>query len=111
MEFNENGKREVYSFDLDGVLTNGEYFWKQEPTLNQDNIRILRELYTAGNVIIIWTARQWELAPETVGRLIKNKVPVHGIYMAKGGSDHYVDDKNVDLHELRLESMFLNKGT
>ena len=110
MEFNENGKREVYSFDLDGVLTNGECFWKQEPTSNQDTIRILRELYKAGNIIIIWTARQWELAPETVGWLIKNKIPFHGIYMAKGGSDHYVDDKNVDLRELRLESMFLNKG-
>jgi len=100
MEFNENGNRRVYSFDLDGILTLGESFWKQEPTPNRDNIHLLREFYKAGNIIIIWTARQWELAPETVGWLIKNKVPFHGLYMAKGGSDNYIDDKNVLIEDL-----------
>jgi len=103
MEFNENGSRRVYSFDLDGVLTNGEYFWKQEPTPCQKNIEILRKLYKAGNIIIVWTARQWELAPETVGWLIKNRVPFHGLYMAKGGSDRYIDDKNMLVYELSDE--------
>jgi trehalose-6-phosphatase len=100
MEFNENSNRRVYNFDLDGILTDGELFWKQEPSPNHDNINILRNLYKMGNIIIIWTARQWELAPETVGWLIKNRVPFHGIYMAKGGSDNYIDDKNKSLVEI-----------
>jgi len=95
MQFNENGKKKVYSIDLDGTLTNGEPFWEREPTPNEKAINALRELYKSGNIIIIWTARQWEYAPETVGWLYKNRVPFHGIYMGKGGSDFYVDDKNI----------------
>jgi len=93
MEFNERGARKVYSIDIDGTLTNGEPFWEQEPTPNVKNIEKVRELYRNGNIIIIHTARQWWTAPETVAWLIKNKVPFHGIYMAKGASDVYIDDK------------------
>lgn len=91
----ENKKREVYNIDVDGVLTNGEKFWEEEPTPNQDMIEYVRNLYQSGNTIIIWSARAWELAPETVSWLIKHRVPFHGIYLAKGGSDHYIDDKNL----------------
>jgi hypothetical protein len=65
-------------------------------------IDTLRALYASGNIIIIWTARNWEFAPETVGWLIKNKIPFHGIVMGKGGSDVYIDDKN-QLMETYLE--------
>jgi len=99
MQFNENSKRHVYAIDLDGTLTNGEPFWESDPTPNNDAIRSLRDLYKLGNIVIIWTARQWEFAPETVGWLIKNRVPFHGIYMAKGGSDFYIDDKNITFSE------------
>ena len=98
MEFDErNGKRKVYNIDLDGILTNGEFFWEKEPTPNVLAIEKVRCLYRSGNTIIIWTARAWEMAPETVGWLIKNRVPFHGVYMSKGGSDCYVDDKNKSL--------------
>ncbi len=94
MKFNENGKRKLYSFDLDGTLTNGEPFWEKKPTPNNKTIKYLRKLYEAGNIIIIHTARMWEYSNETVSWLIKYKIPFHGIYMQKGGSDCYIDDKN-----------------
>lgn len=100
MEFDEkNGRRKVFNIDLDGVLTNGEFFWVKEPTPRARAVEVLRQLYREGNVIIIWTARAWELAPETVGWLIKNRIPFHGIYMGKGGTDCYVDDKNESLSD------------
>ncbi len=100
MKFETNNNRRVINWDLDGTLTTGEPFWKEEPKPNAENIGRIRELYRSGNIIIIHTARQWELAPETVAWLIKHKVPFHGIFMAKGGSDCYVDDKSFKPEDL-----------
>jgi hypothetical protein len=93
MEFDENAPRRVIAIDLDGTLTNGEPFWLEQPTPNLKQVEKLRDLYRSGNIVIIWTARQWECAPETVGWLIANRIPFHGLMMAKGGADVYVDDK------------------
>ena|SRR3990167_2451830 len=93
MEFNEHGSRKVYNIDLDGTLTNGELFWLTRPTVNEEMRQYIVDLYKSGCTIIIWTARQWTTAPATVGWLIENEIPFHGLYMAKGGSDCYIDDK------------------
>lgn len=100
MEFNENGNRKVINVDVDGVLTNGEKFWNVEPSPNETNILLIRELYKNGNIIIIHTARQWECATNMVAWLIKYCVPFHGVYMAKGGADMYIDDKQVTIDQL-----------
>lgn len=100
MEFNENSKRKVYNVDLDGTLTNGEPYWLKEPVPKIENIEKIRNLYRNGNIIIIHTARLWEDANETIAWLIKNKIPFHGIYMAKGGADYYIDDKNILIDKL-----------
>lgn len=100
MEFNENPKRSVINIDMDDTLTNGEPFWACDPQPNTDNIDIVRKLYKNGHIIIVHTARLWEYAPETVAWLIKHRVPYHGIYMAKGGADYYVDNKNVHIFQL-----------
>lgn len=93
MQFDEKGARRLYAIDLDGVLTNGEPFWEVEPTPNVEAIAAVREIYKGGNIVIVWTARQWTHAQETVAWLFKHSVPFHGLYMAKGGADFYVDDK------------------
>ena len=93
MKFTESGPRKVYAVDLDGVLTNGEPFWATEPTPRVKAVEGVVALYEQGNIIIVWTARQWKHAPETVAWLVKHKVPFHGIQMNKGGADFYVDDK------------------
>lgn len=96
MRFDDAGIRKVYNFDLDGTLALGGPFWERDPEPNIALIARLVELYQAGNVIIIWTARQWAHAPETAGWLIKHGVPFHGLYMGKGGADVYIDDKAVE---------------
>ncbi len=90
-EFNKN--RKVINVDLDGVLTYDGQFWNDNVRPDIENIKKVQELYKQGNVIIIWTARQWSIASLTVGWLITHEVPFHGIYMGKGGSDAYIDDK------------------
>ena len=109
MKFDDNGKRKVFNIDLDGTLALGGPFWEREPEPAAQMVEAVRTLYQAGNVIIIWTARQWEHAPETVGWLIKHRVPFHGLYMAKGGSDCYVDDKAVTPAELVEQVLEGNK--
>ena len=99
MKFDENGKRKVYNIDLDGTLTNGEPFWDKEPTPNPTIVQAVHDCYAAGNIIIVHTARQWWCAPDVVAWLIKNRVPFHGLYCGKGGSDCYVDDKGLDPYE------------
>lgn len=81
--------------DVDGTLAIGGPFWEKECEVNEEIKQWVIEKYKEGNIIIIHTARQWNLAPMTVGWLIKNEIPFHGIYMAKGGSDVYLDDKNL----------------
>lgn len=101
MKFEElGGQRRVWAIDLDGTLTNGEPFWEQTPTPRADMVARVVELYQTGNIVIIWTARQWRHAPETVGWLVANGVPFHGLQMGKGGADYYVDDKVYDLGTL-----------
>jgi len=114
MEFNQSGPRRLIAVDLDGTLNNGEPFWVTEPTPNLEVIERVREFYRRGNIICIWTARQWSLAPETVAWLIKHQVPFHGIMMGKGGADLYVDDKaitpEVFIHFLLTDDSSLRKS-
>lgn len=100
MEFNDNGKRMCINVDIDGTLTNGELFWETEPTPNLGVIERITELFKQGNIIIIHTARMWKFAPETVAWLTKYQIPYHGLYMQKGGSDWYIDDKSTNVRDL-----------
>lgn len=98
----EKENRYVIAVDLDNTLTNGEPFWKGvEVTPHIEHIEIIRNLYFKGCIIIIHTARLWEWSCETVGWLIKNKVPFHGIMMGKCGGDFYCDDKNCSFEDLK----------
>lgn len=91
MDYNDNKNRKVYNIDFDGTLTTGESYEKLTPL--KAIIKIVRELYFAGNIIIIWSARLWEDAPIITAWCIKHGVPFHGIMLGKGGTDCYVDDK------------------
>ncbi len=102
MKFVEQEKNRVIAVDLDGTLTNGELFWETIPTPNKAIVAQVRELYQQGNIIIIWTARAWETAPETVGWLIMNRIPFHGLLCAKGGADLYIDDKAINTIDFRV---------
>ena len=93
MTYTVNPNKEVFNIDFDGTLTTGEY--TSDPAPNNLMINKLKHIYYSGHIIIIWTARRWSDAQTLVAWLIKHDVPFHGIRMDKGGSDHYVDDKNM----------------
>jgi hypothetical protein len=95
--YKENPNRKVYNIDFDGTLTDGQYI--PEPIPIQSVIDQVEWLYMTGNIIIIWTARQWNEAPFLVGWLTKFSVPFHGIMMGKGGSDVYLDDKMISIKD------------
>lgn len=101
MKFDEsNNNRKVINIDLDGVLTLSGQFWNDNIEPNYENIAKVKQLYKGGNIIIIWTARQWGYAPLTVGWLTTHGIPFHGIQMGKGGSDYYIDDKMTTFDKL-----------
>jgi len=91
--YKENKDRKVFNIDFDGTLTTGEY--TNDPGPEQAVIDRVKDLYMAGHIIIIWSARQWDQAPWFISWLVKHSVPFHGVIMAKGGSDYYLDDKMI----------------
>jgi len=96
-QYTENKNRKVFNIDFDGTLTTGEY--TENPGPEQSVIDRVKELYMKGHIIIIWTARQWDQAPFMIGWLESHSVPYHGVKMAKGGSDYYLDDKFIDFNK------------
>ena len=102
--------RDVINVDVDGVLTNGEIFWEETPTVNKEMRKFVQDAYYSMKyVIIIWTTRLWRDAPITVGWLISNQIPFHGIMMQKGASDAYLDDKNVMVTKDELKRLLIEK--
>lgn len=96
MTYKENENKEVFNIDFDGTLTiKNDY--TNDPAPNMKMINKVKKIYDAGHIIIIWTARRWSNAQYLVAWLIKHDVPFHGIYMSKGGSTHYVDDRNMSI--------------
>jgi trehalose-6-phosphatase len=95
--YTENPNQKLFCVDFDGTLTKGGY--SNEPEPEQSVIDRVNELFMQGHIIIIWTARQWDAAPFLVGWLTKYSVYHHGIKMAKGGSDYYLDDKMIDFNK------------
>lgn len=103
MKYEKSKDRKVYNFDLDGTLTFNEPWWDIEPKVNEVMKKHLINIFQNGHIIIIWTARNWDVAPETVGWLVKNRIPFHGIMMGKGGADYYIDDKATNALDLLKE--------
>ena len=96
MTYQENPNREVFNIDFDGTLTAGNEY-NNDPTPNNSMIAKVQRIYYTGHIVIIWTARRWSNASAVAAWLIKHDVPFHGMRMDKGGSDHYVDDKNMSI--------------
>lgn len=86
----------MISIDFDKTLTDSdedEWLPAFERKPDKEMIAAVNEAYKSGNRIIIWTARQWNEAPQIAGWLTAHEVMYHGLRCGKGGSDEYVDDK------------------
>ncbi|WP_254536170.1 hypothetical protein [Halomarina litorea] len=81
--------------DFDRTLTAGEdsYITEDPEDPDEEMVEWVNYQYRQGHTIIVWTARPWEAAQETVARLTEWGVDWHGLRMEKGHADVYVDDK------------------
>lgn len=100
-EYVDNPNRKVYNIDFDGTLTDGSSYTNLIP--NNPMIEKVRELYFSGNIIIIHSARLWNDAIKLAAWCTQYGVPFHGLMLAKGGTDCYVDDKAINSKDFLLE--------
>ncbi len=99
---------ETLNIDFDHTITEAssdEYLPPHQQTPNRELIEKMWDAYYDGKTIIVWTARPWRDAGELAGVLTMWDVPFHGVMMAKGGSDKYVDDKAVRPDEFIAETI------
>ena len=96
--------RDIIMVDFDGTLTLGGRFWTDDEILpNKNMIEWVDKQYKKGNVMIIFTARPYEVVRDTVSWLIKHGVKYHGLNFDKPGAQMYVDDKSINPHDMRYE--------
>lgn len=100
-DFNENTYK--INVDVDNTLTKGDKrYWEVnlcDP--DQEMIEWVNKKYCEGHTIIIWTARPWKNAPQLKAFLTRYQVRHHGIMMGKGSGDMYIDDKAVNVEEVK----------
>lgn len=104
----EGGKRKVVAVDLDKTLTKeGRWFVEDEEIVPDEETieKVMNQVYKQGHVLIIWTARPWNVAEETVAWLRKHSVRFHGLQMEKGSADVYIDDKALNVEDFREEGL------
>lgn len=89
--------------DLDNTLTQGDCKYWEEQLCNPDSemIEKVNDLYKEGHTVIVWTARPYENAEQVAAFLQRYGVRHHGIRMAKGSADYYIDDKAVPAEQFR----------
>ena len=98
--------------DFDNTLTAGEegYVSEEPEAPDEEMVQWVNDQYADGHTVIVWTARPWEAAPETVARLTEWGVDYHGVRMKKGEADVYVDDKGAVPEEELLEDGYDGDG-
>lgn len=98
--------------DFDATLTQGEEDDRttEAPDPDEEMVHWVNEQYDAGHTIIVWTARPWDAANQTVARLTEWGVKWHGIRMEKGYADVYVDDKGTTPREQLLDGGYDGDG-
>jgi hypothetical protein len=92
--------------DFDHTLTSGESGPSGEDLPDEEMVAWVNHQYDEDNTILIWTARSWDKAHETVARLTEWGVNWHGLRMEKGKADIYVDDKGSTPKAELLEAGF-----
>ena len=92
----------LIAVDLDGTLSEGEFWGGAEPKPIQKNIDMVNTLYKRGHHIIIVTARHRDHYKVTESWLIKYGVYYHAISMEKMGADLYIDDKCINIRDFKI---------
>ena len=95
-------KAKVIAVDLDGVLCEGKYWVGDGKKIKpiKENIKKVNKLYLT-NFIVIWTARRYCQAENTMNWLRENGVHYHAIHFEKMAADIYCDDKAINSKNLK----------
>lgn len=106
------GEHTRIAVDFDKTLTKGEdpYITDEAEDPDEETVEWVNYQYRHGHTIIVWTARPWEAAQETVARLTEWGVDCHGLRMEKGHADVYVDDKGTTPSEELTKEGFDGDG-
>ena len=89
-----------YVFDLDGTLCSEEGGHYREAQPFKQRIAAVNELYDAGAIIVISTARGADLHRLTRLQLIRWGVKYSGLVCgSKPYADFYIDDKALSAHD------------
>ena len=96
----------TFCFDIDGVIaTIVEDLDYNIAGPIESNILLINHLYEMGHKIILFTARgsksgiDWTELTEM--QLKTWKVQYHELYFGKPAADYYIDDKYIDIEELK----------
>ena len=95
--------RKLIAVDFDGTLTTGEgKWWKDDPIFpNKKMIDWVDKMYKKGHVIVIHSARPWSVSAKTVAWLIEQGIRYHGVNFEKMSADIYIDDKAVNIKDVK----------
>ena len=108
---NKIKKIKTFCFDIDGVICNTKenYYYRSKPI--KKAINKINELYSKGNIVIIFTARFMGRSNENVNIAKKRayqltykqlkdwNVKYHRLIVGKPSFDYIVDDKSVDFRK------------
>ena len=96
----------IIAIDFDETIVHSDVF--KIKGLVDDAPRVIRKLYDAGHIIIIWTCREGVTKEDAKNTLWNHKIPYHyinenvpgqsvlyGVDCRKIGADVYIDDKNL----------------
>ena len=103
LKFTSGGKQFV--FDIDGVVAafNPDLTYDTSGP-NERMIRIINQLYDAGNRIVLFTARGYKTGIDwsevTKEQMDRWGVKYHELKFGKPNADYYIDDKMLDMNTL-----------
>ncbi|MFC4359741.1 hypothetical protein ACFO0N_17485 [Halobium salinum] len=108
----DDGDHMRIAVDFDDTLSEGEEddFTAEPSEPDEEAVHWVNEQYRKGHTVIVWTARPWDSAAETVARLTEWGVHWHGLRMEKGHADVYVDDKGTTPSDQLLKDGYDGDG-
>lgn len=91
-----------YIIDIDGVIAEEDgslpdVYLNARPI--QKNIDKVNKLKEQGNMIMLYSSRQWGLYDLTRRWLKKNRVKYDALILGKPSGDYYIDDKAINVKE------------
>ena len=98
------GELKVICVDMDGCISFGDTYSVKQVREARPNVKFIRHvnMLSRKNFIVIYTARRDHLLCETMRWLRLNGVTFHAITNNKCPSDVYIDDRAVNIKDVKM---------